>query len=314
MLTVLVLAACGSQEKTKEPTVTRVPASNVPVVSPTPGGTTAAASPAARPAGSPAGESLVASPVPSRAPSPVASVAAPPATGLATPSPQVGGTPGASAAAVTVSLEDIKFDPKELTIPANTPVTITATNKGAAVHTFDIDALNIHSGEVQPGATKTITVNAAPGDYQYYCAEPGHKQAGMVGTLHVVATGGSPASSPASASPVAQASSAPSPAPSPVASPAAGGACAAQTIELVDIKFQPNALTIPANTPVTINLVNKGVTAHTFDIDALNIHTGEIASGTTKTITINAAPGSYEYYCSIPGHKQAGMTGTLTVQ
>lgn len=25
-------------------------------------------------------------------------------------------------------------------------------------------------------------------------------------------------------------------------------------------------------------------------------------------------PGTYEFYCSVPGHKDAGMKGTLTVQ
>jgi uncharacterized cupredoxin-like copper-binding protein len=30
-----------------------------------------------------------------------------------------------------------------------------------------------------------VTINAAPGDYQYYCSIPGHKEAGMVGTIHV---------------------------------------------------------------------------------------------------------------------------------
>lgn len=27
-----------------------------------------------------------------------------------------------------------------------------------------------------------------------------------------------------------------------------------------------------------------------------------------------AAPGTYEFYCSIPGHREAGMKGTLVVQ
>jgi plastocyanin len=290
LVAVFALAACGGEKKEVKPTVTRVPASNVPQVSPTPGAASPAASPAAggTPAASPA-----ASPVASAAASPEVSVVA---------SPSTTGPLGP-----TVDLLDIHFDPNELTIPANTPVTITVTNKGAAVHTFDIDALNIHSGPVQPGTTITVNVNAAAGDYEYYCAEPGHKQAGMVGTLHVVASGESPPeASPESGRATPQAS--------PVASPAVGGVTAAQTIDLEDIKFDPKEVTISANTDVTINLTNKGVTAHTFDVDALNIHTGEIAPGTTKTVTINAAPGQYQYYCAIPGHKQAGMVGTLTVQ
>jgi plastocyanin len=37
-------------------------------------------------------------------------------------------------------------------------------------------------------------------------------------------------------------------------------------------------------------------------------------SGETGTVTINAPAGTYEYYCSIPGHGQGGMVGTLVVQ
>jgi uncharacterized cupredoxin-like copper-binding protein len=217
---------------------------------------------------------------------------APSGQGQATPAE--GGQP----AAPTVDLVDIAFQPTEITIPANTDVTITITNNGAATHTFDIDALNIHTGEMQPGTTKTVTVNAAPGDFEYYCAVPGHKQAGMVGTLHVVEGGGAPGGQ-------GQAT--------PVEGGEAGGQ-PAPTVEMHDISFQPPEITIPANTDVTINLVNKGATTHNFNIDQLNVHSGDYAPGQTGTVTINAAPGTYEYYCAIPGHKQAGMVGTLIVQ
>ena len=199
---------------------------------------------------------------------------------------------------IEVSLEDIKFNPAEITIPANTDVTINLVNKGVTAHTFDIDALNIHSGEMQPGATASVTINAAAGDYQYYCAVPGHKEAGMIGTLRVAAGGAAPPSQPG-----AQPTQAP-----------AGGQAGPVDVSLEDIKFNPTEITIPANTDVTINLVNKGVTAHSFDIDNLNVHSGEVQAGATATVTINAPPGEYEYYCAVPGHKEAGMIGKLIVQ
>jgi len=88
-------------------------------------------------------------------------------------------------ATVVVVMVDISFQPKEITIAANTDVAVSLPNQGAAVHNFNVDELNIHSGDVQPGQTGSVTINAAPGDYQYYCSIPGHKEAGMVGTLHV---------------------------------------------------------------------------------------------------------------------------------
>jgi len=31
-------------------------------------------------------------------------------------------------------------------------------------------------------------------------------------------------------------------------------------------------------------------------------------------VTVTLKPGTYQFYCPVPGHKAAGMKGTLTVQ
>jgi plastocyanin len=36
--------------------------------------------------------------------------------------------------------------------------------------------------------------------------------------------------------------------------------------------------------------------------------------GGSKTLTVNLKPGTYKFYCSVPGHRMAGMEGTLTVK
>jgi uncharacterized cupredoxin-like copper-binding protein len=36
--------------------------------------------------------------------------------------------------------------------------------------------------------------------------------------------------------------------------------------------------------------------------------------GKSSSVTVTLKKGTYTYYCPVPGHKQAGMTGTLTVQ
>jgi uncharacterized cupredoxin-like copper-binding protein len=105
------------------------------------------------------------------------------------------------------------------------------------------------------------------------------------------------------------------------ATPAAGGEeqatgqGAGKTVEVDahDIYFEPKEVSIPADTDVTVRVPNKGVTLHNFSIDELHIDV-DIAPGATEEVVINAPAGQYEFYCNVPGHKQAGMVGTLTVQ
>ena len=58
---------------------------------------------------------------------------------------------------------------------------------------------------------------------------------------------------------------------------------------------------------------NEGAAPHNFAIDALKISV-DLAPGETKEVVVNAPAGTYEFYCNVPGHKEAGMVGTLTVE
>ena len=106
------------------------------------------------------------------------------------------------------------------------------------------------------------------------------------------------------------------------ATPAAGGeeqtaagegAAEAMTVESYDIYFEPDELTIPADTDVPVQLPNVGVALHNFSVDELGISV-DIAPGATEETVINAPAGEYEFYCNVPGHKEAGMLGELTVE
>jgi uncharacterized cupredoxin-like copper-binding protein len=255
------------------------------------GAATPAAAPAEAPPGTPAAQEVAATPL-----APVA--AASPAN-----------VESAASQTFDMVAYDIYFEPKEVTIPANTDVTFMIANEGVAPHNFSIDELGIDI-DLPVGATEEVVINAPAGEYEYYCNVPGHKEAGMVGTLIVTddaAAGVAPAQ--AAVEPATPAVTA--------ATPAAGGeeqAGGAEAMEVVshDIFFEPDTLSIPADTDVTVRLPNEGVTPHNFSIDELGISV-DIAPGATEETVINAPAGEYEYYCNVPGHKQAGMVGTLTV-
>lgn len=82
------------------------------------------------------------------------------------------------------------------------------------------------------------------------------------------------------------------------------------TVNATEFSYDPETLEVPADTPVTITLVNQGVIEHDITIDDLDIvvlaQPGETVS---ETFTVPA--GEYHIHCSIPGHHEAGMMGLL---
>lgn len=133
----------------------------------------------------------------------------------------------------------------------------------------------------------------------------------------------SPAASPAE-SPAATTAPAESPAGSPTgeapAAGAGGSVAAGGTIEIdaTEMSFTPAEFTAPANSTFTVTLKNTGAVLHDFTIDKdgsgakveVKAEPGETATAEVKT----GSAGTLEFYCAQPGHKDAGMVGTITVQ
>jgi uncharacterized cupredoxin-like copper-binding protein len=116
---------------------------------------------------------------------------------------------------------------------------------------------------------------------------------------------------------------------------------APQAVKIVatDLKFQPDTIVVTANHPVKITFRNEGALEHDFSVSHIHVedvhedshgsdgHSDQMAGaeepevhvaavgGQTGTLTFTPTEaGEYDFYCTIPGHKEAGMVGKLTVK
>jgi plastocyanin len=68
--------------------------------------------------------------------------------------------------------------------------------------------------------------------------------------------------------------------------------------------------------PLTIDSLNKSATPHDISLTGpgVNKHGAIISGGKTSSITVDLKAGTYTFFCSVPGHRQAGMQGKLVVK
>lgn len=101
-----------------------------------------------------------------------------------------------------------------------------------------------------------------------------------------------------------------------------GAAASSQTLKLAtdpggQIKYTTDSLSAKAGN-VTIDLNNTQALSHDVAVeDSSGKELGKsslVAQGSTSVTLSNLKPGTYTYFCTVPGHRQAGMQGTLTVK
>lgn len=80
-------------------------------------------------------------------------------------------------------------------------------------------------------------------------------------------------------------------------------------VESGNFFFEPNLITADSG-EITIT-ISRNAGFHTFVIDELGVKE-QLSDGTTFSFT--AEPGTYEFYCDVPGHRERGMFGTLEVK
>lgn len=110
---------------------------------------------------------------------------------------------------------------------------------------------------------------------------------------------------------------------------------AATTLDVTtaSMAFSSKEIALEKGKPVKLVLNNTDAVLHDFSIDKIGVKVKETTSavhddhskapdlhvaaeaGQTATVEFTpTAPGTYTYYCTVAGHKEAGMTGTLTVR
>lgn len=102
-----------------------------------------------------------------------------------------------------------------------------------------------------------------------------------------------------------------------------------------EFSFTPSTLFLRAGVPVRLTLVNDGAIEHDFTVegmaggpvqakgsqelghamDAAASNAVHVSAHSGERVTAEFVPtaGTFEYYCSVPGHREANMRGTLRV-
>ena len=113
---------------------------------------------------------------------------------------------------ITLTAKTMTYDPSAFEATAGVPVELTFVNQDALEHDFSVLEIPVESVSeadpmsaehemqmgagvepvlhvaAEPGATNNLTFTPTkPGTYEFFCTVAGHKEAGMVGTMVVLA-------------------------------------------------------------------------------------------------------------------------------
>jgi uncharacterized cupredoxin-like copper-binding protein len=118
----------------------------------------------------------------------------------------------------------------------------------------------------------------------------------------------------------------------PPAMTAGAPAPAVMNVTMREFAFEPATLQLTAGRPVRVVLVNRGTIAHQFDtaylrgtavrivgaavsVDAPGLGAARVdPEGTARLEFVPRQRGRYVFACTIEGHQEAGMRGTLDVR
>jgi plastocyanin len=102
--------------------------------------------------------------------------------------------------------------------------------------------------------------------------------------------------------------------PAPPSSPAAATKLKLAANPAGQLSYDTKQLSAKAG-KVTIEMTNMSPIEHNVTVAEGSKVLGATPTfvGGTRTLTLTLKPGKYTFFCSVPGHRQAGMEGTLSV-
>lgn len=254
------------------------------------------------------------------------------------------------ATTIRIDLSEMAFTPSKLNLVAGKPYKLELRNTGEVKHEFAADAFfrstalrKVEDGqaeiklpflsevEVFPGKQVDLyVVPLLPGTYEMLCELPGHREAGMEGTITVT---GTPVTSPeirlgdvAAAAGIANAAQ--------IVKQADWNKMETVTIDMGEMFFKPNPVRLQVGKPYKIQLKNGGEVKHELDAEAFfrtaairkvqdagvevkgpSLNEIEVFDGQQVDVyLIPTGAGTYELACRLPGHYEAGMKATLVVE
>jgi uncharacterized cupredoxin-like copper-binding protein len=149
---------------------------------------------------------------------------------------------------------------------------------------------------IDAGQSKSLQVDLKPGKYTFFCTVPGHEQSGMKVAVEV--TSAAAAAAPAPAAPAKEAAQAVPVSEKEFSIALAGG----NALKTGKYKFA---------------VKNVGKIQHDLAVEGGGLNetkTKLIDPGKSADLEVALKPARYTFYCSVPGHEQAGMKVAVTVK
>jgi plastocyanin len=139
----------------------------------------------------------------------------------------------------------------------------------------------------------------------------------VVGAVAVAGCGGSKSTSSSSASASSTPATTASTSSSSESQPSgASGALSLSANSEGQLAYSTKSLSVKAG-KVSIDFKNMAPLSHNVTVESASgsvLGSTPTFQGGGKTLNLNLKPGTYKFFCSVPGHRQAGMEGTLVVK